>query len=113
LRKLRPSHKAKVVRTFHAKHRRPVRDPMVRKYSRSISAKAKPAVLRSPRPPGKRNRLRRRYPHIPMIAPAPVSPVRRGGQGAFSTRYELYLYHKANGTLPEFYRMFGLDYVPE
>jgi hypothetical protein len=113
LRKLHPSHKAKVVRTFHAKHRRPVRDPVTGTYGRSMLVRIKLPALRSPKPPGKRRRLLRRYPHIPMIAPAPVSPVRRGGQGAFSTRYELYLYHKANGTLPEFYRMFGLDYVPE
>jgi hypothetical protein len=60
------------------------------------------------KPAGTTGKAARRYPHKPVtthIAPAPT----RGGKDAFSSRNALYLYHKANGTLHEFYRMFGLD----
>jgi hypothetical protein len=44
----------------------------------------------------------------PPIIPEEPKGIRRD-TGAFSSRYELYLFHKANGTLHEYIRMFGLD----
>jgi hypothetical protein len=43
--------------------------------------------------------------------PLPARPA--AAHRAWSTQCELYRFHKANGTLHEYYRIFGLDYTPE
>jgi hypothetical protein len=87
-----------VSRSFYTQHAKPIRDPATGKY---FCVKPARATAKAARP----------YPHRFMTthtaASAPTP--KRGGGGAFSSRYDLYLFHKANGTLALFYRMFGLD----
>lgn len=51
-------------------------------------------------------RTRRKPQTVPTLRPT-------AAPRTFSTRSALYRFHKANGTLHVYYRMFGLDYVPE
>ena len=84
--------------THHTRHAKPVHDPVTGQYRCVKGPRQNSAVMRAPS-------HRPVYGGADNVIAAPV----RGKAGALSSRHELYLFHKANGTLQEFYRMFGLD----
>jgi hypothetical protein len=100
---------------------RPIRPPTTEKNVRIKPVKVQPGMPQTPRArltatTGTRKhfpwRSTRKPP--PVLRPRVQEPRRPAGmQRAFSTQGELYRFHKANGTLQEYYRLFGLDYAPE
>jgi hypothetical protein len=106
------------VQTFHTQHGRPVRDPKTGAYHCvKIGPQRRhphngPASQRVTATTGKLKPHQLRYtPRKPPVAASPQLPPDRPSLSRnFSTQSELYLFHKAKGTLREYFAMFGIDW---